>query len=157
MLSSWESKGLFRGIGPNPAVCKMDRWRKNIPKYPKHTKKIKPQNCKNCSSLSLFTYLLFKLCGLTVGKMQFSGQHPLLRAADSDFYLLSLPRWPHKSCIPFLHSCMPSAEMWLHAKMQTSLWLSLLRNWTSGLRSLHSQEGSKFSLLLCELNNSMAT
>lgn len=123
-----------------------------------HThKKIKPQNCKNCLSLSLFTYLLFRLCGLSVGKMQFSGQHPLLWAADSDLYLLSLPCWPHKSCIPFLHSRMASAEMWLLAKIQTNLWLLLLRSWSSGLKPLHSQEGSKFSLLLCGLNDSMAT
>lgn len=79
--------------------------------------------------------------------MQFSGKCPHLWATDSVSYLLSLPHWPHKSYIPFLHSRTASAETWLHAKLQTNSWLLLLRNWSSGLKPLHSEEGSKATLL----------
>jgi len=80
--------------------------------------------------------------------VQFSGKCPHLWATDSYRHFLSLPCWPHKSCIPFLHSRMASAETWLRAKLQTSLWLSLLRNWSSTLKPLHGEKGSKATLLL---------
>lgn len=148
--SSWVREDLLRGISTITACCKMDRWRKKVPKYSKQTKK---SNHKFCFVIkvvynwhcSYFCYFDYVVC---LARMQFSGKCPHLWDTDSDSHLLSLPLWPHKSCIPFLHSRMASAETWLHAKLQSNLWLSLLRNWSSGLKPLCSEEGSKVTFLL---------